>query len=107
MLQGTNVQPERDRPRTRPASSETPAAESRGHAVQFYETDAFLVSMIARFAAAGLTRGEAVVVVATHAHSAALIDALRAKRIDVDEICRSRRLCLRDANELLAVIMDN
>lgn len=43
-----------------------------GHAVQFYENDAFLVDEVSRFIGSGLRTGEAGIVIATPAHLAGL-----------------------------------
>ena len=64
------------------------------------------VANIARFVAAGLTRGEGVVVIATQAHRDALLTSLRRKRVDVDAELETR-LVLRDAHDLLASILDH
>jgi len=46
--------------RTADASGVRPGAPSiRGHAVQFYGTDAFLIDAVTRFIGAGLESGEA------------------------------------------------
>jgi signal transduction histidine kinase/ActR/RegA family two-component response regulator len=49
------------------------------HLVQFYERDEVLVEAVTRFVQAGLARGEAVIVIATAAHRAALDDRTGAR----------------------------
>jgi hypothetical protein len=53
------------------------------HAVQFYETDDYLVETLSAYTATGLAGGEAVVVVATDPHRSALDDRLAADGVDL------------------------
>src|SRR5262245_45449815 len=78
-----------------------------GHAVQFYESDDFLVSLVAEFAAEGLSAGQSVIVVAARGHADGLTDALHACGVDVDARVRSGQLLFADARETLAGFMDN
>ena len=107
MLQDSDVQASRDRTRARSGSSTSSAlADSHGHAVQFYESDAFLVNMLARFVVNGLSRDEPVVVIATNPHVTALVETLRARQVDVDAARNAHQLCMVDAHGLLAAIME-
>lgn len=104
MLQDRNVSSGRVRSRaTHAAVSSLRAAER--HAVQFYDSDRFLIRVVARFLINGLSRGEAAIAVATSQHLSALVDHLRAKQIDVDAYRAEGLLLLHDANELLPSIM--
>ncbi len=65
-----------------------PIAEAiRGtvHAVQFYETDDYLLQTLADYVAGAFAVGDAAVVVATEAHRAALDARLTARGIDIDQ----------------------
>jgi signal transduction histidine kinase len=104
MLQGRKTPSTGAQSRAR--STAASAAATPDHAVQFYETDAFLVANIARFVAAGLTAGQGIIVVATQSHREALLAALHRKRIAVAAEQTARRLVLCDAHELLASIVD-
>ena len=107
MLQDSEVQASRDRTRARSGSSTSSAlADSHGHAVQFYESDAFLVNVLARFVVNGLSRDEPIVVIATNPHVTALVETLRARRVDVDAARNAHQLCMVDAHGLLAAIME-
>jgi anti-sigma regulatory factor (Ser/Thr protein kinase) len=55
-----------------------------GHVVQFYERDEELVVAVSAFAASGLDAGQRVLVVATDAHRAAVLDALRGEGCDLE-----------------------
>src|SRR4029077_20288938 len=52
-----------------------------GHAVQFYDSDAFLVATITRVLAAGLKSGDRIVVIATEAHGEAAAHPPESQRI--------------------------
>ena len=78
-----------------------------GHAVQFYESDDFLVSLVAEFAAEGLSGGQPVVVVAARGHADGLTDALHACGVDVDARVRDGQLIFADARETLAAFMED
>src|SRR5437764_14054961 len=47
-----------------------------GHAVQFYENEAFLATVVAEFLATGLTAGEPIIVIATTPHCRAFVRQL-------------------------------
>ena len=72
-----------------------------GHAVQFYRDDDELADRVSRYLAAGLSRGSAVIVLATAAHRTAITGRLAALGIDVAR-CRQREdLVVLDAGEVL------
>ena len=93
---------------TDPSELEIPA-ESNGHShdhfVQFYDGDAFLIGSVARFIAPGLKRGDAVIIVATPEHRAALEEAIRRTGTDVQRAIDEGRYEVRDAAEALAGFM--
>ena len=75
------------------------------HAVRFYENKASLARTVADFLAEGLVLGQPGLVIATPAHRDALLDELRARRLDVDQIEASGDLLLLDARTVLAAFM--
>jgi len=81
------------------------AANAAGHRVRFYDDDPLLVESIARFAGAGLGAGEAVLVIATAPHLAALERALGAHGLDVERARALGRYVTFDAAETLARVL--
>ena len=78
------------------------------HAVQFYQDDRSLYSIVARFLAEGFgsgRKGDAAVVIATPEHCIAIEKHLRSLSIDVDELKRDGDLVLADAAGILAAVM--
>ncbi|MEO5815708.1 MAG: ATP-binding protein [Gemmatimonadaceae bacterium] len=80
---------------------------SSGHAVQFYVDDAFLVSSVGDYLAAGLAIGQPVVAVATEEHRRGIEEHLRNRGFDVERAVQRSQLRLIDAGELLASFMEN
>jgi hypothetical protein len=78
----------------------------RTHAVQFYEDEAYLVSSVSDFLAAGLALGQSVIAVATREHCDGFRRQLRSCGIDVDLALLRGQLSLVDAEEMLATFMD-
>jgi MEDS: MEthanogen/methylotroph, DcmR Sensory domain len=78
---------------------------SREHFVQLYRDDRCLVEAVALFAGRGLGKGDAVIVVATPEHRAAIEGRLRRDRFEVDDLVQWRQLTLIDAAELLSQFM--
>src|SRR5262245_61792424 len=74
----------------------------RGHVVQFYETDAFLLDAIRRFIGPALEAGGAAVVIATEAHREGLAVALRAAGLDLDTLRARGQYVALDARETLS-----
>ena len=79
--------------------------ERPAHIVQIYESDDFLACGVALFAAAGLRRGEAVLLTGTPAHLGSVRDSLAAHGIDADAAAADGRLKLLDAHEAIAEIV--
>ena len=75
------------------------------HFVQFYETDGFLLDSLSGFIGAGLSAGEAVIVVATQAHREGLEERLRANGLDARAAQASGQFIQLDAAELLSQFM--
>lgn len=77
------------------------------HAVQFYETDNFLVEALSRFIREGLDAGEACVVVAARAHRAPLEARMEAAQLDIASAQAYDDLIWLDVDETLARFMVN
>jgi hypothetical protein len=81
-----------------------PIAEAmRGtvHAVQFYETDDYLLQTLADYVVGALATGDAAIVVATDAHRSALAERLAGRAIDVGQVTSTGSYFALDAKELL------
>ena len=75
------------------------------HIVQIYDSDEFLASGVALFAAEGLQRGEAVLLTGTEAHLHAVREQLRARGIDNDAAIRSGQLSVNDVRRAAAALL--
>jgi DNA-binding NarL/FixJ family response regulator len=75
------------------------------HEIQVYSDDAGLVKGFADFTATELSVGKAVIVVATPSHLAGILQALRARNVDVDRAIETGILFPRDAYETLSKFM--
>jgi PAS domain S-box-containing protein len=72
------------------------------HAVQFYEDESYLATVVGEFLADGLKAGQPVIVVATPAHRTAFVRQLGELGIDVAAARGSGQFQLLDARETLA-----
>ena len=77
--------------------------EPHTHAVQFYETEAFLLKALREFLTGGLRAGDRIVVIATKAHRDAFLAELEHNR--VQEALADGQLTLLDARQMLAKFM--
>ena len=78
------------------------------HTVQFYESDAALVSALAAYVGSALRSGDTAVVVATPEHGAGLEAQLRREGLDAVETAAKGQLIMLDAEETLArLLVDN
>ena len=77
----------------------------RGHAVQFYEDEGFLVQTVSQYAQAGLSARHPVVIIATPEHRHAFVERLSTFGIDAERAARERTLTLMDARATLANVM--
>ena len=77
------------------------------HTVHFYEEDSLFLDSLGEFVGAALGGGGSCIVIATHAHSCALADRLRAAGIDLQFLIQQKRYILRDAHETLARFLVN
>ena len=83
------------------------AAGSAGtfHAVRFYDSPESLCRIVAGFLADGLRTGEPALMIATPGHRVGIVEALRARRFDVEALEAAGDLLLLDAEDLLATFM--
>lgn len=82
-----------------------PTASRQGHAVQFYESDAYFIRVAADFVVAGLQSAETAIVILTPEHRDTLARELSARGVDVDSARRQDELIELDAREALRVFM--
>jgi PAS domain S-box-containing protein len=75
------------------------------HAVRFYETEDFLAVEVADYAAAGLASGQAVLLIATGPHRAAVATRLVALGVDLESVTETGQLRMLDARDTLATFM--
>jgi len=78
---------------------------AKEHFVQLYRDDRCLVEAVALFAGRGLGKGEAIILVATPEHGAAIEGRLRRDGFEVDDLQQWRQLTQIDAAELLSRFM--
>jgi hypothetical protein len=78
---------------------------ARHHAVQFYGNDEHLFATVGGFISEGLIAGHPAIVIATPCHTAAILDELSRRLIDVDQAKRIGDLVCLDADESLATFM--
>jgi DcmR-like sensory protein len=78
---------------------------AKEHFVQLYQDDRHLVDAVALFAGRGLGKGDAIIVVATPEHRAAIEGRLRRDRFEVDDLQQWRQLTQIDAAFLLTRFM--
>ena len=76
------------------------------HAVQFYDSESFLSSVVTEFLADGIRRREPVVVIATPNHRSAFVTGLRGAGVKVGPARREGLLLLLDARNCLNRFMD-
>ena len=76
------------------------------HAVQFYGDEDSLFTTVAGFLSQGFVDGHPGIVIATRAHSLAILEHLRGRLIDVDAAQRMRSLIVLDAQQTLDLFMD-
>jgi len=79
--------------------------ENHYHAVQFYKDDASLAKTVARFFEEGLRAGEPAVMIATPAHTKAILRTLSASGCNVRSLCRTGQLQTLDADKVMASFM--
>lgn len=75
------------------------------HVIQTYTDDAFLARVVTDYVAAGLAQRDAVITIATPAHTRAVTDRLAATGIDVSAVVDAGHLLTLDAERTLAGVM--
>jgi MEDS: MEthanogen/methylotroph, DcmR Sensory domain len=75
------------------------------HAVQFYENDSSLFATVAGFLSQGLVEGHPAILIATAEHTAAILDHLNSRMIDVAKARALGELTVLDAHQTLAMFM--
>ena len=75
------------------------------HAVQFYQDDESLISVVARFLADGLKQRQPAIAITTPAHRIALEDALTEYGLDVRRLKQLGDIVLLDARETLETML--
>ena len=78
---------------------------SRHHAVQFYENDSSLFATVAGFLSQGLVEGHPAILIATAEHTAAILEHLNGRMIDVEKARALGELSVLDAHRTLAMFM--
>jgi PAS domain S-box-containing protein len=81
--------------------------ETEGHVAQFYEDEGFLLDRLAAFIGAGLSAGDACVVIATEPHRRLLERRLQALEQDLDAARACGRYVAMDAAGALSRVMSN
>ncbi len=80
-------------------------SSSPEHFVQFYESEAFLISALSEFIGAGLGSGDTCIVVATKQHRESLDERLKANGLDLANSHLQSRYITLDAAEVLSKFM--
>ncbi len=75
------------------------------HAVQFYENDSSLFATVAGFLSQGLVEGHPAILIATAEHTAAILEHLNSRMIDVAKARALGELTVLDARQTLAMFM--
>jgi len=90
----------------RPSAPEQhPLPDAHRHAVQFYDSEAYLASVVSEFLADGARANQPIVVIATPSHRTAFAKRLREFEVNVDALRRTQQLHLLDARQTLAEFM--
>ncbi len=81
-------------------------AGTTGHDVHVYRSEASLIRTVVQFLADGVRAGQPLVVIATPEHRRRFSEALRAQRLDIDELYSGRLAVWLDARDTLASFME-
>lgn len=90
-----------------PSLAHTPSHEHRGHVVQLYTDDGFLIDVLSRFIGGALAVGDPAVILATRSHRMELERRLSAHGLDTAKAALQGRYVVLDANETLPKITVN
>lgn len=78
----------------------------RAHLVDFFRSDTSAVQSVCEFVFAGLSGGEAIIVIARPERNSAIKSYLRGLEVDVDSAISSGQFTILDAHETLALFMN-
>jgi PAS domain S-box-containing protein len=78
---------------------------AHAHAVRFYESEDFLAAEVTNYAAAGLASGQAVLLIATGPHRAAVATRLVTLGVNLESVTETGRLRMIDARDTLTTFM--
>lgn len=81
--------------------------ETRGHLVQFYKDDAFLIENVTHLVEKTLSAGDSSVLVATSSHIGSIEERLTRRGLDLRGLRAEGRYVALDANETLSRLMLN
>ena len=92
------------------SSSPTPASlwntpRSKGHSVQFYEEDSYLLEGLGRFIGAAILAGDAALIITTESHRDGLLTLLGSRGLDLKLAMSEGRFLTFDAAEMLTKFM--
>lgn len=79
--------------------------DRRGHVVQFYSDDAFLLDALSKFIGTALVSGDSAIVIATEEHLDGLAERLRSRGFDYRKASKQSRYITLDASQTLAKFM--
>lgn len=83
----------------------SPPIHRHHHAVQFYENDGSLFTTVAGFLSQGLVEEHPAIIIATAAHTEAILEHLSGRLIDVEKARAVGELVVLDAHQTLALFM--
>jgi MEDS: MEthanogen/methylotroph, DcmR Sensory domain len=78
---------------------------SKGHSVQFYEEDSYLLEGLSRFIGAAILAGDAALIITTKSHRDGLLTRLKRRGLDLKPAMREGRFLTFDAAETLTKFM--
>ena len=81
-----------------PSLAHTPSHQHRGHVVQLYTDDGFLIDVLSRFIGGALAVGDPAVILATRSHRMELERRLSAHGLDTAKAALQGRYVVLDAN---------
>jgi len=88
-----------------PTTNSVSAAGGHFHAVRFYEDNDSLVRMVADFLGEGLAAGEPALAMVTPEHCAGLLEELRGRHFDVEQMQAAGSLLVLDARQTLSTFV--
>src|SRR5947207_2345536 len=82
-------------------------ASTHFHAVRFYENPEALFAVVSEFIGEAIEAGQPAVVIARPSHCAGILDGLRRRGFDPEQLCTTGDLSVFDAGRTLATFMVN